>query len=58
MPLGAGVPSWVLAWHTIERKIESLICTPPPAHTPTFLYKVNKELLTATVPVNNFYQLL
>ena len=32
MPVGAGVLSWVLAWRTIERKNETLACTPTP-HT-------------------------
>ena len=47
MPLGAGFLSWVVAWHTIERKNESLFQTIPP-HVPT-LYLLN----LGTVPTSS-----
>ena len=42
--LGAGVLRWLLACHTIERKNESLIRTPPPPP------RTNKVLFSGTIP--------
>ena len=47
MPLGAGVLHWVLACRTIERKNESLFCTPP---TCVYVLNIHREFLAHFLP--------